>query len=73
MKKWLLTGTLISMRGAFSACSDDSNNDPVGPADSDSSTVPDSSTDIPAAISRAAAAMFPVAALPRRQIPVLQS
>ena len=45
MKKWLLTGTLISMLGAFSACSDDSSSDPVGPVDSGSS--PDSSGNIP--------------------------
>ena len=44
MKKWLLTGTLISMLGAFSACSDDKS-DPVGPVDSGSS--PDSSGNIP--------------------------
>ena len=47
MKKWLLTGTLISMLGAFSACSDDPSNDPVGPVDSGSSTIPDSSGNIP--------------------------
>lgn len=47
MKKWLLTGTLISMFGAFSACSDDPSNDPVGPVDSGSSTIPDSSGNIP--------------------------
>ena len=52
MKKWLLTGTLISMLGAFSACSDDSSSDPVGPVDSGSSpdssgNIPDSSGDVP--------------------------
>ena len=52
MKKWLLTGTLISMLGAFSACSDDSSSDPVGPVDSGSSpdssgNIPDSSDDVP--------------------------
>ena len=47
MKKWLLTGTLISMLGAFSACSEDSSSDPVGPVDSSGSVVPDSSGDVP--------------------------
>lgn len=47
MKKWLLTGTLISMLGAFSACSDDKSADPVGPVDSGSSPGPDSSGNIP--------------------------
>lgn len=47
MKKWLLTGTLISTLGAFSACSEDSSSDPVGPVDSSGSLVPDSSGDVP--------------------------
>ena len=47
MKKWLLTGTLISMLGAFSACSEDPSSDPVGPVDSSGSVVPDSSGDVP--------------------------
>ena len=37
MKKWLLAGTLISTLGAFTACSEDSSSDPVGPVDSGSS------------------------------------
>lgn len=47
MKKWLLTGTLISTLGAFSACSEDPSSDPVGPVDSSGSLVPDSSGDVP--------------------------
>lgn len=47
MKKWLLTGTLISTLGAFTACSEDSSSDPVGPVDSSGSLVPDSSGDVP--------------------------
>jgi len=47
MKKWLLTGTLISTLGAFSACSEDPSSDPVGPVDSSGSVVPDSSGDVP--------------------------
>ncbi|SOE47177.1 Lamin Tail Domain [Fibrobacter sp. UWT3] len=47
MKKWLLAGTLISTLGAFTACSEDSSSDPVGPVDSSGSLVPDSSGDVP--------------------------
>ena len=47
MKKWLLAGTLISTLGAFTACSEDSSSDPVGPVDSSGSVVPDSSGDVP--------------------------
>lgn len=47
MKKWLLTGTLISTLGAFSACSEDPSSDPVGPVDSSGSLVPDSSGNVP--------------------------
>lgn len=47
MKKWLLAGTLISTLGAFTACSEDSSSDPVGPVDSSDSVVPDSSGDVP--------------------------
>lgn len=46
MKKWLLAGTLISTLGAFTACSEDSSSDPVGPVDSSGSVVPDSSGDV---------------------------
>lgn len=49
MKKWLLAGTLISTLGAFTACSEDSSSDPVGPVDSSGSLVPGSSDGQPTA------------------------